>query len=345
MGRMGARRRSVTVGALVLALACGSLSAQAASPDTRPPGRARVGTSASAPTSSEATASHSTDSPGNRDDDPGAGGLGEGAHSSGAKRKTAAEAAESTTDHAVYAYDAADRLVGVTDPDGETARYRYDEAGNRLGVDRYPSTQLSVLSVVPAGAAVGAKVTLSGTGFSATAADDAVSFGGAKATVSSASATRLTVTVPSGAADGKVSVAVGDASAQSTESFAVAAGAPVVSKLTPSSGVPDTQVVLSGSGFAANLTDNVVRFNGGTAARLVSATATSVTVRVPQGQAGTSPPTWAWPPPEEHLACWPAAPDDWPRLVRPTIHEVLGLCAALAVATAALGLSDRLAHV
>ncbi|MEK8142343.1 hypothetical protein NKH18_07110 [Streptomyces sp. M10(2022)] len=48
---------------------------------------------------------------------------------------------------------------------------------------------------------------------------------------------------------------------------------------------------------------------------------------------------------EVHLASWPAAPDDWPRLVHPTIHEVLGLCAALTVATAALDLSNRLAQV
>ncbi|WP_329612545.1 esterase [Streptomyces brevispora] len=48
---------------------------------------------------------------------------------------------------------------------------------------------------------------------------------------------------------------------------------------------------------------------------------------------------------EVHLASWPAAPDDWPRLVHPTIHEVLGLCAALAVATAALNLSNHLAQI
>lgn len=48
---------------------------------------------------------------------------------------------------------------------------------------------------------------------------------------------------------------------------------------------------------------------------------------------------------EVHLASWPAAPDDWPRLVRPTLREVRGLCAALAVATAALDLSNRLAQV
>ncbi|MFJ2843521.1 esterase [Streptomyces griseofuscus] len=45
------------------------------------------------------------------------------------------------------------------------------------------------------------------------------------------------------------------------------------------------------------------------------------------------------------LASWPAAPDDWPRLVRPTLHEVTGLCSALAVATSALDLSNRLAEV
>ncbi|MEW1661129.1 esterase [Streptomyces sp. NPDC093707] len=48
---------------------------------------------------------------------------------------------------------------------------------------------------------------------------------------------------------------------------------------------------------------------------------------------------------EVHLASWPAASDDWPRLVRPTVHEVLSLSAALSVATAALDLSNRLAQV
>ncbi|MDH6709120.1 hypothetical protein P3T27_005866 [Kitasatospora sp. MAA19] len=44
-----------------------------------------------------------------------------------------------------------------------------------------------------------------------------------------------------------------------------------------------------------------------------------------------------------HLVTWPAAPDDWPRLVRPTLDEVTGLCSALTVATAALELANRLA--
>lgn len=41
------------------------------------------------------------------------------------------------------------------------------------------------------------------------------------------------------------------------------------------------------------------------------------------------------------LASWPAAPDDWPSLVRPTLYEVLGLCAALKTAARALDLACR----
>ncbi|GAV38264.1 esterase [Streptomyces acidiscabies] len=46
---------------------------------------------------------------------------------------------------------------------------------------------------------------------------------------------------------------------------------------------------------------------------------------------------------EVHLASWPAAPDNWPHLIHPTLHEVRGLCTALAVARAALDLSNHLA--
>ncbi|WP_406408235.1 esterase [Streptomyces halstedii] len=48
---------------------------------------------------------------------------------------------------------------------------------------------------------------------------------------------------------------------------------------------------------------------------------------------------------EVHLASWPTAPDNWPPLIRPTVHEVTGLCAALTFATDALDLSNRLAEV
>lgn len=196
---------------------------------------------------------------------------------------TAPAAAEPTTNNAVYAYDAASRLVGVTAPGGQTARYRYDAAGNRLGVDRFASSALSVLSLVPVRAPSGASVTLSGTGFSTTAASNKVTFGTKTATVTSASATRLVVTVPSGAVKGPVSVAVGTASAASVETFTPASGSPSVISYAPTSGPPGTVVVLSGSGFASAKTDNVVRFNGGRIAEVVERTDTALTVKVPPG--------------------------------------------------------------
>ncbi|MFG3044351.1 RHS repeat-associated core domain-containing protein [Streptomyces sp. NPDC048241] len=189
-------------------------------------------------------------------------------------------AGEPTTDNAVYAHDAAGRLVGVTDPAGETARYRYDKAGNRLGVDRYSSAVLSVLSVVPLRAAPGAKITVSGTGFSPTASADTVTIGGKPATVSSASATRLVVTVPTSAVSGKVAATVAGSTAEAAESFTVAPAGPAISKFEPTAGVPGDQVVLSGSGFAATAAENVVRFNG-IVAEVKDRTGTSLTVQVP----------------------------------------------------------------
>ncbi|PWE08635.1 hypothetical protein DD630_18515 [Streptomyces sp. BSE7F] len=245
------RHRLATVGTLVLALAAGTVSAEAAPPE---------------PITSETSAS--TD----------VGPAQEQVESSPAKADAAA--AEPITGNAIYAYDAAGRLVGVTDPDGETARYRYDEAGNRLGIDRFSSSTLTVLSVVPLRAAPGAKVTLSGTGFSSTAANNSVTFGGKTATVTSASPTRLVATVPSNAVNGKVAVAVGGSTAEATELFTVSSSGPVVSKVEPTSGVSGDQVVLSGSGFAATATENVVRFNG-IVAEVKSHTSTSLTVEVP----------------------------------------------------------------
>ncbi|MEU4920842.1 RHS repeat-associated core domain-containing protein [Streptomyces parvus] len=186
-------------------------------------------------------------------------------------------------DDAVYAHDAEGRLVGVTDPQGETARYRYDAAGNRLGVDRFSSSTLSVLSMVPVRAPAGATVTLSGTGFADTAATNVVTFGAARAEVTSASATRLTVKVPAGAENGQVTVASGGATATSPETFTLASPGPSITGLTPASGTAGTEVVLAGGGFASTITNNVVRFGGGDVAHVTGRTDTALTVRVPPG--------------------------------------------------------------
>ncbi len=63
-----------------------------------------------------------------------------------------------------------------------------------------------VISFSPVKAEVGATVTISGSGFNATAGNNIVFFGDTKATVTSASATSLTVTVPAGASFSAISV-------------------------------------------------------------------------------------------------------------------------------------------
>ncbi|MFJ6943304.1 RHS repeat-associated core domain-containing protein [Streptomyces wuyuanensis] len=185
----------------------------------------------------------------------------------------------------MYAYDAAGRLVGVMDPAGETARYRYDEAGNRLGIDRFPSTQVSVLSLVPLRALTGATVTLSGTGFATASAANSVTFGSKTAEVVAASATRLVVKVPQDAGNGKVSVTVSGTTVQSPEAFTLASPGPTIASVAPASGATGAEVTLTGTGFAPVLTDNVVRFGGGIVAEVTARTDTTVKVKVPEGAA------------------------------------------------------------
>ncbi|WP_405608193.1 RHS repeat-associated core domain-containing protein [Streptomyces sp. NBC_01508] len=256
---MSTYRRSLTVGLLALTLSAGLVSAEAAPPAPTP--------GASSPSSAPASP---------RPKQP--------ERANGPVAPASSKAAEPTTKDAVYAYDAASRLVGVTDPAGETARYRYDAAGNRLGVDRFASSTLSVLSLVPARAQAGAKVTLSGTGFSTTPASNSVTFGTAAATVTSASATRLVVTVPAAAANGKVSVTTGGTTAQSPESFTFAA-APSISKIEPTTGGAGGHVVITGADFASTVTENVVRFGGGMVAEVTNRTSNALTVLVPVGAA------------------------------------------------------------
>ncbi|WP_455712983.1 RHS repeat-associated core domain-containing protein [Streptomyces phaeochromogenes] len=169
----------------------------------------------------------------------------------------------------------------MSDPDGQTARYRYDGAGNRLGIDRFPTSQLSLLAVVPTRAAAGAKVTLSGTGFSAAPEGNTVSFNGKPADVVSSTATRVVVTVPDAVTAGKVSVTVGGTTQSSAETFTPAVP-PKLTGMTPATGAAGTEVVLAGANFAETRTNNVVRFNGGTVAEVTGQSATSLTVRVPQ---------------------------------------------------------------
>jgi YD repeat-containing protein len=223
-----------------------------------------------------------------------------------AQRSEAAgpRAAEPAPGPVSYAYDAAGRLVGATQPGGEAAVYDYDAAGNMLGVTRLAAGQLKVMSVVPVTAKAGQTVRLHGTGFAATPAANAVTFNGVPATVTKATPTELTVTVPEGAVGGQVDVTVAGATA-SGGTFTAAAPGPAVTALSPASGPATTIVTATGRDFAAEVSENVVSVNG-YRATVTAVTATSLTFEVPQG-ATTGKVTVSTPSGESRYPCGDAA--------------------------------------
>ncbi|GAB4024907.1 IPT/TIG domain-containing protein [Spirosoma koreense] len=85
-----------------------------------------------------------------------------------------------------------------------------------------PVPTTSITSIDPATAPVGSTIAVNGTNFSTDPASNTITVGGVVATVVSATGTRLVVVVPSGAANGPVSVTAGGQTAQSTTTFTLA---------------------------------------------------------------------------------------------------------------------------
>jgi len=81
--------------------------------------------------------------------------------------------------------------------------------------------QPTITSFAPLSGPIGSTVTITGSNFSATPSSNIVYFGAAKATVSAASATSLTVTVPTGASYEPLTVTTGGLTAFSTKLFNV----------------------------------------------------------------------------------------------------------------------------
>ena len=197
-----------------------------------------------------------------------------------------------------YVYDDLGRLIAVIDSAGDTAIYKYDSLGNILSIARQSSAQVSIISFTPQSGTSGASVTINGTGFSATAAQDTVQFNGVSASVVSATATQIVTTVPAAATTGPITVTTPSGTATSSANFAVAtsSGAPTITSFAPTMGVPGTPVAITGTNFDI-LANDKVTFNtshaGVTSATntqintIVPASATSghIAVSIPAGQA------------------------------------------------------------
>jgi RHS repeat-associated protein len=186
-----------------------------------------------------------------------------------------------------FLHDADGRLKAAIDPEIDAAVYSWDAAGNLLSISRQASSKLSIIQLSPAHGEVGATVRVEGTGFSTTPASNTVKFNGTAATVSTASATALTVKVPSGVTTGPVTVAVGEeAPVASPESFTVTAStAPSISSLSPSVAASGEEVTISGSNFEPSVSGNAVVFNG-MRPEVTSASASSIKFKVPPDRLG-----------------------------------------------------------
>src|SRR5439155_11438250 len=151
----------------------------------------------------------------------------------------------------LHAYDALGRLIQVTDPSGDSAFYHYDAVGNITAIDRLGAGTVGLSGFAPISGAPGTTVTISGSGFSTTQAQNAVTFSGTAAAVVSATTTQDTATVPAGATTGPIGVTTPTGSATSATPFTVLStnGRPTITGFTPSIAPTGEAVTITGTNF------------------------------------------------------------------------------------------------
>lgn len=155
-------------------------------------------------------------------------------------------------------------------------------------VSIYPP-QPSLSSLSPNAGVAGSSITLTGTNFNTTAlANNQVLFGSTPATVTAATSTSLTVTVPTGLTGSNQAVTVTIGAANPTASVNYTVMRPLVSSLAPAFGPIGGTVLINGSNFNGTIANNLVRF-GSTPATVTAATPTQLSVTVPNGLSGQVP--------------------------------------------------------
>jgi ATP-dependent protease HslVU (ClpYQ) peptidase subunit len=126
-------------------------------------------------------------------------------------------------------------------------------------------------------------VTITGNGFSATAAENVVTLNSKSCPVTSASTTELKVTIPAEGGTGKMIVNVNGKSAETPEFTYILSPDEiplVISGISPISGPKTTIVTITGSGFSTNAAENVVTLNG-LSCPVIAAAPTELKVTIP----------------------------------------------------------------
>lgn len=180
-----------------------------------------------------------------------------------------------------------DATGSATHDDDELARYGSSAV---ITVSCIPAASPTIDTISPSSGpmAGGPSATITGTNFSATAANNIVKFGSNAATVTAATSTQLTVTVPAGATGAvNVSVEVDGLTAISNNAYTYLP--PTLSGISPASGptAGGTAVTITGTNFSTTPANNIVKFGSATAT-VNNATATQLTVTTAASTAGTA---------------------------------------------------------
>jgi hypothetical protein len=139
----------------------------------------------------------------------------------------------------------------------------------------------TIISISPDSASAGEAVTITGTNFSLLSDSIQVAFNEIAATVNSSSETEIIVTVPEEATSGPVKVTVSGKSVTGPI-FTVKPRLPIISNISPSSGIEGTVVTISGANFSDDPTGVLVTFND-IPATITSTTSTEIVAVVPVG--------------------------------------------------------------
>jgi|ERR1700676_2154297 hypothetical protein len=138
----------------------------------------------------------------------------------------------------------------------------------------------SITSLSPTSGAVGASVSIVGSGFGSTQGSSTVKFNGTTATIINWSATRITAKVPTGATTGNVVVHASGVDSNGVN-FTVLP-TPSIASLSPTSGPVGTSVTVTGTNYGSSQGSSTIKFNGTTAIATTWGP-TSIAVAVPSG--------------------------------------------------------------
>ncbi|SFI21888.1 IPT/TIG domain-containing protein, partial [Collimonas sp. OK307] len=158
-----------------------------------------------------------------------------------------------------YIYDPVGRLVEAVALNGTNSQYSYDVVGNILASQQHAGAAISITEFIPSSGPAGTTVTIYGSGFNPTPANNTVNFNGVAATVATATATSLSVVVPTSATTGPISVTNTNGTVTSAAPFTVgpslpAGSNPIAINLAPNQSTSFNFSGVAGQGYELGLT-------------------------------------------------------------------------------------------